>query len=153
MTRALFLDRDGTINVDYGYVFRIRDFDFIPGIFDLCRTAVDRGYKIIVVTNQSGIARGYFDADDYLRLTEYMCDEFAYRGINITDVLHCPELSGPYRKPAPGMFLAAAQKHGIDMPASISVGDSQRDIDAAIAAGVGRNFLFDGDFTKIMGEL
>lgn len=153
MNKALFLDRDGTINVDYGYVWRIRDFDFIPGIFELCRVAAARGYKIIVITNQSGIARGYFDNDDYLRLTGYMCDEFACRGIEITDVFYCPELAGPNRKPNPGMFLAAAQKHGIDMAASISLGDKPRDLDAARAAGVGRNFLFNGDYHEIMGAL
>lgn len=153
MTRALFLDRDGTINVDYGYVWRIRDFHFIPGIFELCRAAISRDYKIIVITNQSGIGRGYFDTDDYLRLTGYMCDEFAFRGIQISDVFHCPELSGPNRKPAPGMFLSAAKKYGLDMAGSVSVGDKPRDVDAARAAGVGRNFLFDGDFQKIMRQL
>ena len=71
-----------------------------------------------------------------------MCEEFLKRGIKITDVFYCPELTGPNRKPAPGMFLAARDKHNIDMSNSVSVGDKQRDLEAASAAGVMKNFLF-----------
>lgn len=142
--KALFLDRDGTINVDYGYVYQSEKFDFIDGIFDLCRHAQAAGYLIIVITNQSGIARGYYTNDDFNVLTRHMCAEFKRRGIHITDVFHCPDLSGPNRKPNPGLFFKARDKYHIDMAASVSVGDKPRDIDAARAAGVGHNFLFDG---------
>ena len=153
MPKALFLDRDGTINVDHGYVCRAKDFEFIPGIFELCSRAQQLGYLIIIITNQSGIARGYYTEQDYARLTQYMLAQFAARGIRITAVLHCPELSGPNRKPEPGLFLTAQQQYGLDMAASISVGDKPRDLEAAQRAGCGKNFLFSQDFTPIIQAL
>ena len=80
--KALFLDRDGVINVDYGYVHKIENFDFVDGIFDLCKEAEEKGYLIIVVTNQAGIAREYYTEDDFLKLTNWMKNEFKKRGIN-----------------------------------------------------------------------
>lgn len=154
MVKALFLDRDGTINIDYGYVFQPEKFEFINGIFELCRKAQEKGYLIIVITNQSGIARGYFSEQDFTKLNSYMLAEFAKNGINITDVFYCPELSGNDRKPNCGMFIKARDKYGIDMVQSVSVGDKERDIEAAQKAGCGKNFLFTGDnFIKIMEEL
>ncbi len=153
MPKALFLDRDGTINADHGYVCRREDFCFIPGIFDLCTRAQELGYLIIVITNQSGIERGYYTEADYETVTKYMVNEFSARGIRIADVFHCPFLSGPMRKPAPGMFLAARDKHQLDMAACVSVGDKQRDIEAATAAGCIRNFLFQGNFQPIIQAL
>ncbi len=153
MPKALFLDRDGTINVDHGYVCRREDFCFIPGIFDLCTRAQELGYLIIVITNQSGIERGYYTEADYQAVTEHMVNEFSARGIRIADVFHCPFLSGPMRKPAPGMFLAARDKHQLDMAACVSVGDKQRDIEAAAAAGCTQNFLFQGNFQPIIQAL
>jgi histidinol-phosphate phosphatase family domain/HAD-superfamily hydrolase, subfamily IIIA len=140
--RAMFLDRDGVVNVDTGYVFRRADFRFIDGIFELCRAATAKGYLVIIVTNQSGIVRGYFTEDDYRTLTAWMLDRFAAEGVRIADVFHCPSLSGPNRKPNPGMFLATQRKHGIDMAASVSLGDRMRDVEAGQLAGVGTNVLF-----------
>lgn len=154
MVKALFLDRDGTINIDYGYVFQPEKFEFINGIFELCRKAQEKGYLIIVITNQSGIARGYFSEQDFAKLNSYMIAEFAKHGIKITDVFYCPELSGNDRKPNCGMFIKARDKYGIDMAQSVSVGDKERDLEAAQKAGCGKNFLFTGDnFIKIMEEL
>jgi len=153
MNKALFLDRDGTINIDYGYVGSIDKFKFIDGIFEICLRAQLLGYKIIVITNQSGIARGYYKESDYQQVTRYMCNEFAARGIHITDVFHCPELSGPNRKPNPGMFIRAQQKYNIDMKKSVSIGDKQRDIDAAKSAGVIKNFIFKNNYKTIAREL
>lgn len=154
MVKALFLDRDGTINIDYGYVFQPEKFEFINGIFELCRKAQEKGYLIIVITNQSGIARGYFSEQDFTKLNSYMLAEFIKHGIKITDVFYCPELSGNDRKPNCGMFIKARDKYGIDMAQSVSVGDKERDIEAAQKAGCGKNFLFTGDnFIKIMEEL
>lgn len=154
MVKALFLDRDGTINIDYGYVFQPEKFEFINGIFELCRKAQEKGYLIIVITNQSGIARGYFSEQDFAELNSYMLAEFTKHGIKITDVFYCPELSGNDRKPNCGMFIKAQDKYGIDMAQSVSVGDKERDIEAAQKAGCGKNFLFTGDnFIKIMEEL
>lgn len=154
MVKALFLDRDGTINIDYGYVFQPEKFEFINGIFELCRKAQEKGYLIIVITNQSGIARGYFSEQDFAKLNSYMLAEFIQHGIKITDVFYCPELSGNDRKPNCGMFIKARDKYSIDMVQSVSVGDKERDIEAAQKAGCGKNFLFTGDnFIKIMEEL
>ena len=149
MNKAIFLDRDGTINVDMGYVHDPRNFEFIDGVFEFCLDAQQKGFKIIVVTNQSGIERGYFTEDDYERTTRYMVEEFGRHGVMITDVLHCPSLSGPDRKPAPGLFLKARDRHDIDMSRSINIGDKDRDVQAGRAAGVRTNVLFSGVFPKI----
>ncbi len=146
MAKALFLDRDGTVNIDHGYVHTREQFEFIDGVFDFCRRAQEKGYLIIIITNQSGIARGYYSEDDYKKLTDWMISEFAANGVTVTDVLHCPELSGPDRKPEPGLFLKARDKWHIDMASSVSIGDKPRDIEAASRAGVGTNILFDGNY-------
>ena len=139
--KALFLDRDGTINEDDHFVHRIEDFRFIDGIFDLCRRAAADGFLLIVVTNQSGIERGYFTDDDFQRLTRWMIGRFADEGIPIADVFYCPSLSGDDRKPNPGMFEKAAKKWNVDLSRSFSLGDKERDVEAAIRAGVGTNVL------------
>lgn len=151
--KALFLDRDGTINVDYGYVYQIEKFEFINGIFELCQKAQGKGYLIIVITNQSGIARNYYKDEDFYILNKFMIDEFASKGIKITDVFYCPDLDGERRKPNCGMFIEAKEKYNIDMKASISLGDKERDIEAAQKAGVGKNFLFNGNYIEIMEAL
>lgn len=151
--KALFLDRDGTINFDYGYVGSVEKFKFIDGIFEFCNKAQALGYKIIIITNQSGIARGYYTVNEYNKVTKYMCNEFKRHGITITDVLYCPDLSGPNRKPAPGLFLLARDRYNIDMTCSVSVGDKQRDIEAAKAAGVAKNLLFQNNYKELGGKL
>ena len=153
MNKALFLDRDGTINVDYGYVYQIEKFEFINGIFELCQKAQERGYLIIVITNQSGIARNYYKDEDFHTLNKFMIDEFASKGIKITDVFYCPDLEGERRKPNCGMFIEAKEKYNLDMKTSISLGDKERDIEAAKKAGVGKNFLFNGNYSEIMENL
>ena len=153
MTKALFLDRDGTINVDYGYVHEPEKFVFIDGVFDFCRKAQSKGYLIIVVTSQSGIERGYFTEADFAIVTKYMTERFAAEGIDIADVFHCPSLSGPDRKPEPGLFLKAKEKFDIDMSASVNVGDRERDLEAGRRAGVGRNVLFEGNYMALLSAL
>jgi D-glycero-D-manno-heptose 1,7-bisphosphate phosphatase len=153
MPKALFLDRDGTINVDYGYVYEPEKFVFIDGVIELCQKAQKLGYLIIVITNQSGIARGYYTDADFQKINRYMIEEFAKRGVTVTDVFYCPELSGPRRKPECGMFLEARDKYRIDMAQSVSVGDKDRDILAARNAGVGKNFLFSNNYNQIMEGL
>lgn len=141
--RALFLDRDGIINVDKGYVHDAKDFEWMPGIFELARTATELDAALIVVTNQSGIARGYYTEEQYQALTAWMCARFANEGVPLTDVFHCPHLKGadgrdhPMRKPNPGMLHAARDAHDIDMSASAMLGDKWTDMEAAFAAGVG----------------
>lgn len=145
--RALFLDRDGVINHDAGYTSSAKNFRFIDGIFDLCRAATRSGYLLIVVTNQAGIGRGYYSKEDFLALTEWMCDRFKVEGAPISDVFYCPfhpeRGIGDYkkdsfdRKPNPGMLLRAAEKHGLDLGRSIMIGDKDSDMQAACKAGVG----------------
>lgn len=142
MNKALFLDRDGVINVDHGYVYEIKAFTLIDGILDLCLAAKSLGYLLIVVTNQSGIERGYFTEEDFQGLTRHMCTVFTQNGAPLDDVFHCPHLDHEDRKPNPGMFLKAAKKHDIDMGASLAIGDRVHDIEAAQRARVGRTILF-----------
>lgn len=145
MNKALFLDRDGTINVEKNYLYKIKEFDFIPQIFPICKKLQDDGYIIIVITNQSGVARGYYTEEQMNLCNRYMVDKFAEKGIKITDVFCCTSVDNnhPDRKPNPGMFLKAQKKYDIDMSKSISIGDKQRDIDAATNAGVKNNYFID----------
>lgn len=139
--KALFLDRDGVINVDHGYVSRIADFEPVEGLFDALRTAVADGYALIVVTNQSGIGRGYFTQADYDALEDHMRRLFAAEGVALTAVYHCPhrpEDGCSCRKPAPGMILRAAREHDVDLARSIMIGDKPSDAEAARMAGIGR---------------
>jgi D-glycero-D-manno-heptose 1,7-bisphosphate phosphatase len=149
---ALFLDRDGIINVDQGYVHRPDQFEFVPGIFELARFWTNEMRRpIIVVSNQSGIGRGYFDEDAHAQLTRWMCGRFAAQGTAIARVYHCPyhPLQGvgrfsrdhPWRKPNPGMILQAASEFGLDLTQSAMVGDKMSDIEAAAAAGIGLRIL------------
>ncbi len=142
--KALFLDRDGTINVDTGYLYKIEDFRLIPGIVELCRAAVAKGYEIVVITNQSGIGRGMYTEQQFLELTEFMKSLFRSHGVEILDVFFCPSVDDAHedRKPNPGLFLKAHDIYGFDMAVSASLGDKERDVLAGIRAGVGSNFLF-----------
>jgi D-glycero-D-manno-heptose 1,7-bisphosphate phosphatase len=142
--KTIFLDRDGVINKDINYLHKINDFEFIDGIFDSCLYFQSLGYKIIIITNQSGISRGYYSHSDYQKITQWMLDQFKYKNINILDVFHCPH--GPdstcdCRKPKPGMFLKAKAKHNTDMEKSWMIGDKERDIIAANRAGIHNTIL------------
>lgn len=141
--KALFLDRDGTINVDHGYVYEPERFEFVEGIFELCAAAAARGYIIIVASNQSGVSRGYYTSEQMDECNAHMCAAFRSRGITIADVFCATALddADPLRKPNPGMFLAAIERHSIDPAQSIAIGDSERDALAAKRAGVGRVLL------------
>ncbi|PHQ89456.1 MAG: D-glycero-beta-D-manno-heptose-1,7-bisphosphate 7-phosphatase [Sulfurimonas sp.] len=165
MNKALFLDRDGVINIEKNYLYKIEDFRFIDGIFELVKYYENRGYKIFVVTNQSGIAREYYSQDDFLSLTSWMINEFCKNGIDISKVYHCPHhpsISGECscRKPNPGMLLEASEEFNIDMAQSIIIGDKERDIEAGINAGILESYLFDEEnrtlkskATKIVSKL
>jgi len=146
LQRACFLDRDGVINVDEGYVGTIDRFRFIPGIFEALQKLQQRGFRLIVVTNQSGIARGYYTQADYEKVTRYMLEEFAKRGIKITAVYHCPhhpDEGCDCRKPKPGMIERAACEYDIDLASSWLVGDKMSDIEAAQRAGIKNVVLLD----------
>ncbi len=148
---ALFLDRDGVINVEKNYVHRIEDFEFVEGIFDLCLHATGKGMAIVVVTNQAGIARGYYTENEFQDLTRWMCGRFAEQRVMVDAVYHCPyhpehgvgqfKRESFDRKPNPGMILRARDELGLDLSKSILIGDKHSDIAAGRAAGVGRNIL------------
>jgi D-glycero-D-manno-heptose 1,7-bisphosphate phosphatase len=149
--RAAFLDRDGVINVDHGYVSRWEDFEFVPGAIQSLRRLQAAGHALVIVTNQSGVARGYYDEAAVQRLHESLRDHLAQQGIVLAAIEHCPHLPGApvaryaidcdCRKPAPGMILRSAQALGIDLGASVMFGDKPSDIEAGRRAGVGRCLL------------
>jgi D-glycero-D-manno-heptose 1,7-bisphosphate phosphatase len=151
LRKAAFLDRDGVINIDHGYTFKPEHFDFIDGVFDACRHLQNLGYLLIVVTNQSGIARGYYTEQDFAVLTSWMKQQFAAHGVKIDGVYYCPHHlekgQVPYnidcdcRKPNPGMLTQAIREFGIDPALSLMVGDKAADMQAAAAAGVAQKIL------------
>lgn len=153
--QAAFLDRDGVINRDRAYVSRWEDFEFVPGAIDAMRRLKQAGYALVVVTNQSGIARGYYSEAQYQALTAAMQQALADAGAAVDAVYHCPHhpkgqlaelaLDCDCRKPAPGMILRAAKELNLSLPDSILVGDKPSDIEAARAAGVGRAYIVQSD--------
>lgn len=144
MSKALFLDRDGVVNVDKHYLYRREDFEFVAGLFDLCRAAISAGYCLIIVTNQSGIARGLFTEAQFLRLMDWVRLQFSNQNLPLRDVFYCPhhptrgrgklKTECLCRKPRPQMLFDAARKHGLDLQESILVGDKLSDIQAGRAA-------------------
>ena len=150
-TPALFLDRDGVINKDLNYLYKISDFKFLDAVFDCCKYFKHRGYKIVIITNQAGIARGYYTLEQFNKLTKWMLLQFEKNDISIDGVYFCPHhpdgLIQEYskkcdcRKPEPGMLLQAMQELHLDMKMSILIGDKVSDVQAGINAGVGTNIL------------
>tara|TARA_A100001015_G_C14971203_1_gene705210 strand:- start:950 stop:1480 length:531 start_codon:yes stop_codon:yes gene_type:complete len=160
----MFLDRDGVINEDNGYVSSKKDFIFKKGIISFLRKAQDKyNYKFIIVTNQSGIGRGYFDEDTFLELTSWLNEKLLDKGIKILDTFYCPfhpEFGiGKYkrcsndRKPRPGMIMKAAKKYNISLKDSVLLGDRLSDIEAAKSANVGKAFLFSKNINYKYKEL
>jgi D-glycero-D-manno-heptose 1,7-bisphosphate phosphatase len=146
LRRAAFLDRDGVINIDRGYVFRRDDFQFVAGVLEGARRLHELGFLLVVTSNQSGIGRGLYTEDEFHGLTAWMRNEFLAAGAPLAGVYFCPhhptEARSEYRrtcqcrKPAPGMLLAAAHDLGIDLGSSAMFGDKMSDLEAARAAGV-----------------
>ena len=153
--RALFLDRDGVINVNHGYVHKISDFDFLDGVFDLVLRAKELGYLVIVITNQAGIGRGFYTEADFYTLSEWMCRKFKSIGATIDRVYFSPFHPtaglGKYlkddfsRKPNPGMILQAELDFDINLKSSVLIGDKISDIEAGLSAGIGKNILLATD--------
>jgi len=152
--RALFLDRDGVVNVEVGYLHRKDDVEFVPGIFSLCRTAMRLGYRLVVVTNQAGIARGFYTEADFEALMNWMREALRIEGVELDAVYHCPYHPehgvGEYRrehedrKPGTGMLRRAVHEFDISLAESIMVGDRCSDITAANSAGLRKAFLIKG---------
>jgi len=142
--KVVFIDRDGVINKEVGYLHKIKDFEFIDGVFDTCLHFQKLGYSLIIITNQSGIARGYYSKDDFHLVNNWMIDQFENQGVSILDVFFCPhgpESTCDCRKPKPGMFNQANDKYNIDMENSWMIGDKEADVQAANAAGIKNTIL------------
>lgn len=159
LRRAAFLDRDGVINIDRGYVYRREDFEFVSGVLDAARRLHSMGFLLVVTSNQSGIGRGLYSEADFNALTTWMRSEFLAAGAPLAGVYFCPhhptEALGAYRrscdcrKPAPGMLLAAARDLGIDLACSVMFGDKASDLEAARAVGVPLRVLLGTDAREV----
>jgi D-glycero-D-manno-heptose 1,7-bisphosphate phosphatase len=155
MRRAAFLDRDGVINVDTGYVHRIEDFEFVPGTLEACRELTRRRWLLVVATNQSGIGRGLYTAPDFNTLTGWMRERFEVSGAPLAGVYYCPHhptdatdgfrIQCDCRKPQPGMLLQAARELSLDLAPSILFGDKCEDLQAAQRAGIAHRVLLGKD--------
>jgi D-glycero-D-manno-heptose 1,7-bisphosphate phosphatase len=155
MRRAAFLDRDGVINVDAGYVHRIEDFEFVPGTLEACRELTRRGWVLVVATNQSGIGRGLYTERDFHALTDWMRGRFERSGAPLTGVYYCPHhptdaidgfrIRCDCRKPQPGMLLQAARDLSLDLARSVLFGDKCEDLLAAQTAGIAHRVLLGKD--------
>ena len=158
LRKAAFLDRDGVINVDHGYVGRLQDFEFIPGAIEAMRLLKKANFALVIVTNQSGIAHGYYTEDQYQALTIEMKRNLAEAGTPIDMIYHCPhhplgvvagyDLICDCCKPAPGMIIRAARELNLSLPNSILIGDRPSDIQAARAAGIGKAFILSSECLK-----
>ena len=146
LSKAVFLDRDGVINVDHGYVSRLSDFEFVEGSIAAMQKLHKAGYKIIIVTNQSGIARGFYSEKEFLDLMAGVEKILAENGVELSGTYYCPHhpeaklpqwrIACKCRKPASGMLERAISDHQIDLNQSFMVGDKMTDIDACHAAGL-----------------
>ena len=158
-TRAAFLDRDGVINVDRGYVYRIEDFTLVDGVIEAARRLYEAGLKLVIITNQSGIARGFYQESDLALLNKHILQLFNDAGAPVSGIYCCPHLpDAPLeayrkvcdcRKPAPGLFLKAAKDLDISLQNSIAFGDKERDLEAAKRAGVPTRILLGKDGKEI----
>lgn len=140
-SKALFIDRDGIINQDFGYVSSVENFKFTDGIFDLLTCFAQAGYILVVVTNQSGIGRGYYKQSDFEFLTKWMIERFAEHKIEIKDVFFCPhapEEQCRCRKPNTGMIESAVSAYNIDLTDSWMIGDKPSDVQLARNSGISK---------------
>lgn len=149
---AVFLDRDGTINIDKGYVYKIEDFEYVDGAIEALKIFQKKGYLIVIITNQSGIARNMYSESDFKHINEWMLDELKKKGINIAGVYYCPHhpnaivskyrINCECRKPKTELFWRAQSDLGIDMDRSIAIGDKERDLCICRESNV-KGFLLD----------
>ena len=144
MKKALFLDRDGTINEEVGFLYEVEKIKILEGVAEVIKKAKEKGYLIIVISNQSGIGRGYFESKDVEKINQRIKNILRRKGAKIDTFYFCPhspEEGCSCRKPMPGLFLKAAEEWDIDLSFSLCVGDRVRDVEAGVRAGIKRNFL------------
>lgn len=138
LNKAIFLDRDGVLNRDSGYLYKIEDWQWLPGALAGLRLFKEAGYSLIVASNQSGIGRGYYSKDQLDSLENWLNNELQSVGCPIDAWYYCPHLPEAgclCRKPLPGMLLKAAKDLNIDLPRSWMLGDKISDVEAGLAAG------------------
>lgn len=160
---AVFFDRDGILNVDKDYLYKIEDFEWMPGAREAIKLCNDLGHYAFVVTNQSGVARGYYGVDDIHRLHDWMSSDLAAIGAHIDDFQYCPyheegtveayRRASDRRKPAPGMILDCLKAWPVRIEGSLLVGDNIRDIEAAVAAGIPGHLFREGDLAAFLRPL
>lgn len=167
--RAVFLDRDGTLNVEKQYLFRVEDWEWIPGAVEALRMLTDLGFTLVVVTNQAGIARGYYSDVDVQRLHDFVADDLASQGLSIAAFYHCPHhpefgevRQCACRKPGAGMLLSAAADLDIDLSQSWMIGDKLIDVEAGrkastktilVRTGYGKNVETQADDTVVVDDI
>jgi len=154
MKKALFIDRDGVINVDKGHVYRSRDFEFNEEILELCRQDLADVFMILVITNQAGIAKGIYTEADFLRLTDWMLEQFQNEGVTISKVYYCPhhpDVTGPCecRKPNPGMIRQAIKDFDLNITRCVLIGDKDTDLEAGRRAGIPESHLHKFNLSRI----
>lgn len=160
---AVFFDRDGVLNLDRGYLYRWEDFEWMPGAMEAIKLLTDQGYLLFVVTNQSGIARGFYQEEDVYKLHGYMAEEVEQRGGAIHSFYFCPHhpdgIIEKYtkacdcRKPLPGLIQQACQEWPVDLNASFLIGDMQRDLDAANGAGIPGYLFSEGNLYDFVQDI
>ena len=151
MNKAIFLDRDGVLNNDLGYVYKKSDFIIIEGVIEALTLLSEKGFMLIVITNQSGIGRGFYSEKEFLELNDFMLDFFKKASIEITDVFYCPHSPADNcscRKPKSKLIDNAVAKYNIDRSASYLIGDKFTDIEAGRLAGLAKSFLIDSGFVE-----
>jgi D-glycero-D-manno-heptose 1,7-bisphosphate phosphatase len=139
MNKALFLDRDGIINRNFGHVFEIKKIVFLNGIFELSKYFFEKGYLIFIVTNQAGISKNLYTLSDFELITKWIHNKFLENGIQVSETFFCPHKEEDLcdcRKPKPGLLLKAISKYDIDIHKSIMIGDKITDYNACISASI-----------------
>lgn len=137
MNKAIFLDRDGTINVEKNYLYKIEDFEFLPGVIEALKKLQDAGYLLIIISNQSGIGRGYYTEKDFKKLNDWMILTLKEQGVTINAVYYCPHLPDAKilkyrkdcncRKPKLGLYNQAIKEYDLDLSQCYAIGDKIRD--------------------------
>ncbi len=163
LNKAVFFDRDGTLNVDIKYLHRVEDFIWIEGAKDAIKYCNDKGYMAIIITNQSGIARGYYDESAVLEVYSWMNKELSKIDAHLDDIFYCPHhIEGVIekykkncecRKPSTGMLEAAIKKHNIERSKSLFIGDTETDMECARNAGIKGARYIDGNLFELLKEV
>lgn len=155
---AIFFDRDGTLNIDHHYTFKVADLELIQGAAEAVRSFQAAGYHTVIVTNQSGIARGYFSEIDLEQFNTALIEQLRAMGAEIDLVLHCPhhpDITGPCscRKPKPGLIHEACKSLPIDLSRSLLIGDKPSDVQCATAAGIDGHLFVGNDLNEFCRSL